>query len=158
MICDYSAFRLKIAASLGFETCLLAKDNFQEHALRYFGTALSLNGPTADIDCFLDAAGADSILTDFMQYGKIESRFVAVAVNNKPRSIDLLYLTYAQKSLIGSGGYAPEDVIDVQKIFASKRWPIEQIITHEFPIEDLVKAIIIAGDVNHALNVVIKFK
>lgn len=158
MICDYSAFRLNIAASLGFETCLLAKDNFQEHALRYFGIAPSLNGPTADIDCFLDAAGADSILMDFMQYGKIGSRFVAVAVNNKPRSIDLLHLTYAQKSLIGSGGYTPEDVIDVQKIFASKRWPIEQIITHEFPIEDLEKAIITAGDVNRALNVVIKFK
>lgn len=36
--------------------------------------------------------------------------FLSMAVNNEPRTIDLLHMTYAQQSMIGSGGYMPEDV------------------------------------------------
>ena len=111
---------------------------------------------TADIDCWLDAAGAESILEQFLAAGKIESRFVSVAVNNAPCTIDLLHMTYAQQSIIGSGGYMPQDVKDVQKIMASGRWDLEGIITHEFPLEELEQAIRKASDVNAAGNVVIR--
>ena len=84
------------------------RDDFAAAAVEYFGTAPSLTGNTADIDCFLDAAGAGSILELLMSLGKIGSRFVSVAVNNALRSLDLLHLTFAQKSIIGSGGYMPE--------------------------------------------------
>ena len=50
----------------------------------------------------------------------------------------------------------PKDVQDVQKIMACGKWNLESIITHEFPLEDLGEAIHMAGDVNHAGNVVIK--
>lgn len=121
MLCDHSDFRLKLAEELGFAA----------RAAAYFGTAPSLSGPTADIDCWLDAAGAESILNDFLRLGKIESRFISVAVNNKPRTIDLLHTTYAQQSMIGSGGYMPEDV---QEIMSCGKWDLERIITHEFPL------------------------
>ena len=85
-------------------------------------------------------AGAESILDDFLRFGKIESRFVSVAVNNMPRTIDLLHMTYAQQSIIGSGGYMPEDVWDVQEIMASGKWELERIITHEFPLNELEQA------------------
>ena len=65
-------------------------------------------------------------------------------------------MTYAQPSIIGFGGYMPKDVQDVQKIMACGKWNLESIITHEFPLEDLGEAIHMAGDVNHAGNVVIK--
>lgn len=105
MLCDFSDFRLHLAEKLGFAICNPASEDFDEKAKEYFGTAMSLTGATANIDCWLDAAGAESILDDFLRLGKIESRFVSVAVNNKPRSIDLLHMTYAQQSIIGSGGY-----------------------------------------------------
>lgn len=84
MLCDHSDFRLKLAAGLGFAVCNPAAENFEAKAIDYFGTALSLNGAVSDIDCWLDAAGAESILDDFLRLGKTESRFVSVAVNNKP--------------------------------------------------------------------------
>lgn len=68
---------------------------------------------TADADIFIDAAGAESVLDTFMKIGKIGSRFVAVAVNNALKQLNILHLTYAQKSIIGSGCYMPEDVNDV---------------------------------------------
>ena len=158
MLCDRSDFRLKLAAELGFAVCNPVAENFGTKAIDYFGTAPSLNGTVADIDCWLDAAGAESILDDFLRLGKIESRFVSVAVKNKPRSIDLLHMTYAQQSIIGSGGYMPEDVRDVQEIMASGKWDLEHIITHEFSLDELEQAIRTAGDVEHAGNVVVKVK
>lgn len=116
MICDHSDYRLNLAKNLGFETCNPAREDFTACARAYFGEAPSLSGPTADIACWLDAAGAESILEDFLHMGKIESRFVSVAVNNQPRTIDLLHMTYAQQSIIGSGGYMPMDVRDVQEM------------------------------------------
>ena len=157
MMCDTSNFRLNIAKDLGFEVCNVSSENIISKAKEYFGTAPSLLGETADIDCWIDTAGAENIFDDFMQYGKIESRFVAVAVNKALRKLDLLHITYSQKSIVGSGGYMPEDVRDVQKIMISGNWDLESIITHEFPIDKLKTALQTASDVNHAGSVVIKF-
>lgn len=156
MLCDRSDFRLKLAENLGFAVCNPSTEDFAAKAEAYFGTAPSLSGLTAAIDCWLDAAGAEHILEDFLRLGKLESRFVSVAVNNKPRQIDLLHMTYAQQSIIGSGGYMPEDVRDVQKIMADGKWDLESIITHEFPLSRLEQAIRTAGDVDHAGNVVVR--
>lgn len=156
MLCDVSDFRLKIARELGFEVCNTAKEDFIKKAMDCFDTAPSLKGETADIDCFIDAAGAESILELFMEYGKIESRFVSVAVNNSLRKLDLLHLTYAQKSIIGSGGYMPEDARDVMNIMEGGRWNLESIITHEFPLEQIEEAIRTASDSSKAFNVTIK--
>ena len=156
MVCDRSDFRLAAAKRLGFAVCNNDRDDFAAAAVEYFGTALSLTGNTTDIDCFLDAAGAGSILELFMSLGKIGSRFVSVAVNNALRSLDLLHLTFAQKSIIGSGGYMPEDVRDVMNIMESGRWDLESMITHEFPLDQIETAIKTAADTEHALNVTIK--
>lgn len=157
LICDISDFRLSIARDLGFETCSIHQESFFDKSRAYFGTAPGLNGQTANIDSFLDASGAEEILPFFMEQGKIGSRFVSVAVNNQLRSIDLLHLTYAQKSIIGSGGYMPEDVADVMNIMKSGRWDIEKLITHEFPLSGLSRAIETAGDTSKSLNVTIRF-
>ncbi|MCD8015569.1 MAG: zinc-binding dehydrogenase [Lachnospiraceae bacterium] len=157
MVCDLSDFRLDIARRLGFETCNSSRENLNEKAEEYFGAAPALGKMTMDVDVFLDAAGHESILDTFMDAGKIGSRFSAVAVNNALRSIDMLHLTYASKSIIGSGGYLPEDVRDVMDIMKSGRWGLETIITNEYPIDEMETALQKAADTEHALNVVIKF-
>ncbi|MCC6099642.1 MAG: hypothetical protein LIV25_10435 [Olsenella sp.] len=86
-------------------------------ARKEFGAARGLDGQTANVDVWIDAAGADSVLDDFLAHGKIGSRMVAVAVGRQSRSVDLLRMTYAQQELVGSGGYFPEDVRDVMAIW-----------------------------------------
>ncbi|MGI6009920.1 MAG: zinc-dependent alcohol dehydrogenase [Ruminococcus sp.] len=158
MICDHSDFRLQIAEKLGFQTCNNEKENLREKAVHYFGKAPGLKGETADADIYIDAAGADSILETFQDMGKIGSRMAVVAVRAGKRPVDILSMTYAQQSLIGSGGYLPEDVKDVMNIMESGRWDIESMITHEYPWEKLPEAIEKAGQVNEALNVVINYR
>lgn len=42
--------------------------------------------------------------------GKYNSQMVMVAVGTNKREMDILGLTFGQKSIIGSGGYTPQDV------------------------------------------------
>lgn len=155
MIADISDFRLEKVKNFGFPVCNPEKQNVQEEMIKVFGEAYALRGTTADADIFIDAAGAESVLETFMDIGKIGSRFVAVAVNNALKELDILHLTYAQKSIIGSGGYMPEDVNDVMKLMESGVYNIESIITHEFPLIEISKAIETACDTENSLNVVI---
>ena len=158
MVCDHSDLRLQKAQQLGMEICNNGKEDLKEKAIRYFGEAPSLNGATANVDIYIDAAGAEAILDLYQQMGKIESRIVVVAVLAGKRPVDILNMTFAQHALIGSGGHMPEDVRDVLAIMESGRWDIESIITHEFAWEQLTEAIETAADVEHALNVVINYE
>ena len=89
--------------------------------------------------------------------GKIESRMVIVAVLAGMRPVNILDMTFSQHSIIGSGGYMPEDVKDVMNIMESGKWDIDTIITHKFPLEKLSEAIEKAADVDNSLNVVIEY-
>lgn len=51
----------------------------------------------------------------------------------------------------------PEDVSDVMEIMASKKYDIQSIITDEFSINDLPKALEQAGKTYESLNVIINF-
>lgn len=157
MLCDYSDFRLEKARGLDFLTCNNGKEDLKAAAMEQFGTAPSRFGPTADVDIYIDAAGAESILELYQAMGKIESRMVVVAVLAGLRPVNILEMTYSQHAIIGSGGYNPEDVEDVLSIMESGKWDIESIITDEFPWEQLPQAIERAADVDHALNVVIHY-
>lgn len=157
MICDHSDFRLQKAKELGFLTCNNGKTELKAVAIEQFGAAPSRFGLTADVDIYIDAAGAESILGLYQSMGKIESRMVVVAVLAGQRPVNILEMTYSQHAIIGSGGYNPEDVKDVLTIMESGKWDIDSIITDEFPWEQLPQAIERAAQVNEALNVVIVY-
>ena len=157
MICDHSDFRLEKAKALGFDVCNNGKEELKPAAISVFGEAPSLYDTTADVDIYIDAAGAQSILETYQSMGKLESRMVVVAVLAGKRPVDILSMTYAQHALIGSGGYFPEDVRDVMRIMESGKWDIGSIITDEFPWEQLPQAIERAAQIDKALNVVIQY-
>lgn len=156
MICDLSDFRLKKAESLGFLTCNTAKEDLKEKAIKAFGTGPSRFGAVADAGIWIDAAGDASILELYQKTGRIESRFVQVAVLAGMRPVNILERTYSQHAIIGSGGYFPIDVEDVMSVMESGRWDIGSIITDEFPLEELPDAIERASMTDRALNVVIR--
>ena len=157
MLCDGSDFRLEKAKALGFGICNNSREDLKAAAMEYFGSALSRYGPTGDVDIYIDAAGAQSVLETYQAIGKIESRMVVVAVAAGKRPIDVLEMTYSQHALIGSGGYLPEDVQAVLAGMASGTWDIESIITNEYPWEQLPQAIEKASHVEEALNVIIRY-
>lgn len=156
VICDHSAFRLDICKQLGFDTYNNKDDLNLCGLMHMLGKNAGVRGDAIDCDIWIDAAGADSILSAYEQSGKYNSRMVLVAVGKNVREMNILGLTFGQKSIIGSGGYTPEDVFDVMAIMKSGRWDIEKLITHEYCLDDLAKAIEQASDVDHSLNVIIR--
>lgn len=157
VICDYSDFRLNKCKELGFDVYNNKSDDELLGLTDILGKSMGVNDEAIDCDIWIDAAGADTVLTAYEKYGKYNSRMVMVAVGTNKREIDILGLTFGQKSITGSGGYTPQDVVDVIEIMKSGRWDIEKLITHEFKLDDLSAAIEQATDVEHALNVMIKF-
>lgn len=158
LLCDLSDLRLEIAEGFSFAVCNPEKEDLKAKAMAVFGTASGLSGPTADVGIYIDAAGAAGLIERYQDMGKIESRLVVVAVLAGKRPIDVLRMTYAQHALIGSGGYMPEDVEMVMGMMADGKYPIESIITHEFPHERLAQAIETAAQPDKALNVVIRYE
>lgn len=158
LVCDLSDFRLSKARGLGFLTCNTGREDLNETASRHLGMAHGLDGMVPNADIYIDAAGSPSVLEQFEAMGKIGSRFVAVAVLAGQRPVNILRMTYAQQSLIGSGGYFPEDVRDVLAMMAGGKYDISSIITQEFPHSELAAALETAGDTDHALNVVIRYQ
>ena len=96
-------------------------------------------------------------MTAYEKLGKYNSRMVLVAVGTSKREVDILGLTFGQKSITGSGGYSPEDVVDVLEIMKSGKWDIDKMITDQYLLENLPEAIERAADVDNALNVIIRF-
>ncbi len=158
VICDYSDFRLNICKELGFEVYNNKNDADLDGLKSIIGETRGINGTAIDCDIWIDAAGADSILTAYENLGKFNSRMVLVAVGTNKREIDILGLTFGQKSITGSGGYTPDDVHDVMEIMKSGKWNIEKLITDEYSFDELSAAIERASDVDNALNVVISFE
>ena len=76
MVCGLSDFRLVKASELAI--CYAEDTNMRGRMAEVFGEAHGLKGMTPDVDIYIDAAGAASILDTFMGLGKIGSRFVAV--------------------------------------------------------------------------------
>ena len=157
VICDFSDFRLAICKELGFDTYNNESDPELFGLTEIVGKSMGVNGHAVDCDIWIDAAGADAVLTAYEKYGKYNSKMVLVAVGKNKREVDILGLTFGQKSITGSGGYTPEDVEDVLNIMKSGKWDIEKLITHEYPLDDLATAIEKASDVEKALNVIIHF-
>ena len=158
VICDHSDYRLNICKELGFTVYNNKSDEELLGLTDITGKSMGVNGEAVDCDIWIDAAGADSVLNSYEKYGKYDSRMVMVAVGTNKREVDILGLTFGQKSITGSGGYAPQDVEDVLNIMKSGKWDIGKMITHEFAIDDLSKAIEKASDVDNALNVVVNFE
>lgn len=51
-----------------------------ERSLHFFWRSTSPYGPTANVDIYIDAAGASEILETYQNMGKICSRLVIIAV------------------------------------------------------------------------------
>ena len=158
MIVDFSDYRLEKCKHLGFGVCNSKKEDLKEKAKQYFGEAFGLMGQTANVDIYIDAVGAESIIHTFESMNKIFSRLVVVGVHHQPVTVNILHMTYSQSEIIGSGGYMPEDVIDVMEIMKSGQYDIESIVTHEFSLDHIKDAIETAGKADESLKVVIKYE
>lgn len=157
MLVDRSEYRLNLAKSFGFGTVNTEKEDLKKVELDYFGKGFSLKENQPNINITIDAIGLPEFLQDFLDSQVIDSRFVMVGVDNNPKDINLLSMIFASQSLIGSGGYRPDDVSTVFDILKENQNEIAKMVTNVYPWENLVSAIEEASDPMKVMNIQVKY-
>lgn len=127
-------------------------------ALRHLGCAKVMVVDRSDYRLNLAKKfGLPEILQDYLDSQVIDSRFVMVGVDNHPKEINHLPMTFASQELIGSGGYRPDDVATVFDIFKNNQDQVAQMVTKVYPWEQLTEAIETASDPMKVMNIQVKY-
>ena len=131
---DLSPQRLALAEGLGAQAAVdpTAVDVWSELA-RLHGTAPFMFGPTPATDAFIEASGADQVIGDIIQNGRVGGRMSIVALHYRPVPTNFLLILMKQFTIRGSMEYPPrfEDAIELLE-----RRDLSGLITHQFPLEE----------------------
>lgn len=157
MLVDRSEYRLNLAKSFGFGVVNAEKEDLKKAEMDYFDQGFSLKENQPNINITIDAIGLPEFLQDFLDSQVIDSRFVMVGVDNNPKDINLLNMIFSSQSLIGSGGYRPEDVATVFDILKENQSEVSKMVTKVYPWENLVSAIEEASDPMKVMNIQVKY-
>ena len=158
ILCDCSDYRLKKADNLGFAVCSNDENKLKETAASLFGTADSTHEPNENVSIYVDATGTETALEIYRDIGMAESRMVLFAPRSGNQNVSLSEMAYTQHTFIGSNGYTSDDIEDVVAVMVQKRWDIESIITDEFSGKQISEAIKQAGDIHHALSIIVSYE
>lgn len=158
IICDIINPRLDIAKEFGLHTCNTIEENYLEKCKSIFGTGTSMAGEAIDADFYVDAAGNQAVIDMFFQGAKLGAELSIIAVHHKPVMINPVPITYSALKVVGPIGNYHSNLPLTLEIFASKKFDLEKMITHEFPHEKMVEALEQASNTTEALKVVIKYE
>ena len=100
---------------------------------RIHGTAPFMFGPTPATDVFIEASGADQVIGDVLQHGRVDGRLVIVALHYRPVPTNYVNVLMKQFTIRGSMEY-PERFEDAIELL--ERRDLSFLITHTMPLED----------------------
>ncbi len=131
---DFSPARLELAERVGAAHVLDpgSVDVWAELA-RIHGTAPFMFGPTPATDVFIEASGADQVIGDVLQNGRVDGRLVIVALHYRPVPTSYVNLLMKQFTIRGSMEY-PERFEDAVELL--ERRDLSFLITHTLPLEE----------------------
>jgi 2-desacetyl-2-hydroxyethyl bacteriochlorophyllide A dehydrogenase len=131
---DLSAARLELAKTVGATHVLDPTEvDLWEELKRIHGTEPFMFGPTAATDVFIEASGADTVIGDVLQNGRVGGRLVIVALHYRPVPTNYVNLLMKQFTVRGSMEY-PERFEDAVELLA--RRDLSGLITHTLALED----------------------
>lgn len=130
---DLSPARLELARTVGAaHTIDPGTDDVWAELKRIHGTTPFMFGPTAATDIFIEASGADQIIGDVLQNGRVDGTLVIVALHYRPVPTNYVNLLMKQFTVRGSMEY-PERFEDAIELL--QRRDLSHLITHTLPLE-----------------------
>jgi threonine dehydrogenase-like Zn-dependent dehydrogenase len=130
---DLSRSRLDLAREMGAAHTIdpTTVDVWEELA-RLHGTTPFLFGPTPATDVYIEASGADAVIGDVLQHGRVDGRLVVVALHYRPVPTNFVNVLMKQFTIRGSMEY-PERFEDAIELL--ERRDLSKLITHTLPLE-----------------------
>lgn len=129
IIADILPTRLELAAKLGLNSVAAGE------ALREV-VELKTRGEGADI--VYECAGAPSAAREMTRLVRSQGTIVNLGVFKKPTEVDMQAVNFKELSIVGSRVYARQDFTEAIRLAPSL--PLEQIVTHYFPLTDVQQA------------------
>jgi len=130
---DFSHVRLDLARQMGAAHVLDPSEvDVWAELKRIHGEAPFMFGPTAATDVFIEASGADSVIGDVLQNGRVDGRLVIVALHYRPVPTNYVNLLMKQFTVRGSMEY-PERFEDAIELL--QRRDLSSVITHQLSLE-----------------------
>jgi threonine dehydrogenase-like Zn-dependent dehydrogenase len=131
---DLSPVRLRLAEQLGATHVFdPTKVDVWDELARVHGTTPFMFGPTPATDVYIEASGADRVIGDVLQHGRVDGRLVVVALHYRPVETNYVNVLMKQFTIRGSMEY-PERFEDAIELLA--RRDLSGLITHTLPLED----------------------
>jgi len=131
---DLSPARLELAERIGAAHVLDPSEvDVWTELARIHGTAPFMFGPTPATDVFIEASGADQVIGDVLQHGRVDGRLVIVALHYRPVATSYVNVLMKQFTIRGSMEY-PERFEDAIELL--ERRDLSFLITHTMPLED----------------------
>lgn len=159
VVVDLVESRLELARSLGLMTCNLTQEDYLERCCALLGSMQTLFGQTViDCDYYVDAAGNQAVLDNFFRGAKGDAALSVVAMHHKEVRLNLIPLTISGFKIIGAAGGGTDIIRLCIEILASGKFPMENLITHEFAHKDIVAAFEQACNAEESTKVVIKYE
>jgi threonine dehydrogenase-like Zn-dependent dehydrogenase len=131
---DLSPARLDLADQVGAAHLLNpAEVDVWAELSRIHGTAPFMFGPTPATDVFIEASGADPVIGEVLQHGRVDGRLVIVALHYRPVPTSFVNVLMKQFTIRGSINY-PERFEDAVELL--ERRDLSFLITHTMPLEE----------------------
>lgn len=134
--------------------------DLKEFLFDLFGSVINpFTEERADVDAYIDCAGAPGILEQITSFAKDDARIAIVAVYKKPITFDMAPFAAPRLMLKGSTGYDIEDIVEALNNVSGRRTAVADIVTHHFPHSQAVEAFKTASDpASGAIKVVIDYE
>lgn len=160
VVVDVNGERLKFVEEMGGVPFNPATDGeLKEFLFKCFGSVVNpFMDRCADVDAYIDCAGAPGILQQITGFAKNDARISVVAVYKKPITFDLAPFAAPRLTLKGSTGYDICDIVEALNNVSGHRTEVGRIVTHHFPHARAVEAFKTASDpATGAIKVVIDY-
>jgi threonine dehydrogenase-like Zn-dependent dehydrogenase len=157
VVVDIDDWRLEKAKKMGAVPFNSTKGDLLKFLQGLYGDNISnaANNPAANIDLYIDTAGVKSIIPGVLGMAKHESRLVIIALYHGNIEINPYQILASEMRVIGSFAYQSKDIKDVIQCLEKESTPIEQIITHHFPLEKINEAFDMTKNGKQTLKVLI---
>jgi len=131
---DFSPARRELATRMGAAHVLdpSSCDVFDELKTIH-GTTPFMFGPTPATDVYIEASGADAVIGEVLQKGRVNGRLIVVALHYRPVPTNYVDVLMKQFTVRGSMEY-PERFEDAIELL--ERRDLSWLITHTFSLDE----------------------
>ena len=158
MVVDYSDYRLENARRLGFITCNAGTEDLKEKAFAEFGFQRGYPSDKCGARLYVDAVGVKSVLENFAMLAPRNGEITIVGVHKELAPFDWTQVAFNNWHIHGCGEGANEALLpEIVEMMRSGKYDLSALVSHEFPIEQINEALILAGQPDRAQKVCISF-